>query len=264
MSAAGAPVTTEEVVTFCNHIYDRLRQVDSINDVCHILAEELSCFDIHDAVIAANFIARPHQTILGHNARSGNDSDITSNLPLIPNFFSETDGLCMDVWRHRGTHSKIYPWELWRDKELAKGDVNSIDSYNIRSAHGTYKGATIVAPASAARVVLHLTSLSKDPLWEFVFDKCDILIQNLMNVVLGIVTELLHKHTANSHERISLTPSQLDILKLYSIGFTQVKIAEIRGSSINTIKTHTSKILDLLGVRSTTAAVARAFEERLL
>jgi LuxR family maltose regulon positive regulatory protein len=62
----------------------------------------------------------------------------------------------------------------------------------------------------------------------------------------------------------TLTPRELEIMRLISKGYSNPKIASELVVTINTIKKHTSNIYGKLGVRSRTQAIARAHELNLL
>ena len=60
-----------------------------------------------------------------------------------------------------------------------------------------------------------------------------------------------------------LTPRQHDLLRLLAAGHTNSQIARRLGISAGTVRTHLENIYDKLGVSSRTAAVTRAFPDRL-
>jgi len=60
-----------------------------------------------------------------------------------------------------------------------------------------------------------------------------------------------------------LTPRQNDLLRLVAAGHTNTQIARRLGISEGTVRTHLENIYDRLGVSSRTAAVTRAFAERV-
>jgi DNA-binding CsgD family transcriptional regulator len=60
-----------------------------------------------------------------------------------------------------------------------------------------------------------------------------------------------------------LTPRQNDLLRLVAAGHTNTKIARQLGISDGTVRTHLENIYEKLGVSSRTAAVTRAFPERV-
>ena len=62
----------------------------------------------------------------------------------------------------------------------------------------------------------------------------------------------------------SLTPRELEIIRLIGKGYSNQEIAGELVVTINTIKKHTSNSYDKLGVRSRTQAVVRALELNLL
>ena len=60
-----------------------------------------------------------------------------------------------------------------------------------------------------------------------------------------------------------LTPRQTDLLRLLAAGHTNARIARRLGISEGTVRTHLENIYDRLGVSSRTAAVTRAFPNRV-
>ena len=60
-----------------------------------------------------------------------------------------------------------------------------------------------------------------------------------------------------------LTPRQNDLLRLLAAGHTNTQIARRLGISEGTVRTHLEHIYDKLGVSSRTAAVIRAFPDRV-
>jgi DNA-binding CsgD family transcriptional regulator len=60
-----------------------------------------------------------------------------------------------------------------------------------------------------------------------------------------------------------LTPRQNDLLRLLAAGHTNTQIARRLGISEGTVRTHLEHIYDKLGVSSRTAAVTRAFPDRV-
>lgn len=60
-----------------------------------------------------------------------------------------------------------------------------------------------------------------------------------------------------------LTPRQNDLLRLLAAGHTNTQIARQLGISEGTVRTHLENIYDRLGVSSRTAAVIRAFPDRV-
>jgi ATP/maltotriose-dependent transcriptional regulator MalT len=65
-------------------------------------------------------------------------------------------------------------------------------------------------------------------------------------------------------ERLGLTPRELEILELIASGLSNREIAERVSVSENTVKTHSSRVLDKLGARRRTQAVQRGKELRLI
>jgi DNA-binding CsgD family transcriptional regulator len=60
-----------------------------------------------------------------------------------------------------------------------------------------------------------------------------------------------------------LTPRQNDLLRLVAAGLTNAQIARRLGISEGTVRTHLEHVYDRLGVSSRTAAVTRAFPDRV-
>jgi DNA-binding NarL/FixJ family response regulator len=60
-----------------------------------------------------------------------------------------------------------------------------------------------------------------------------------------------------------LTARQTDLLRLLAAGHTNARIARRLGISEGTVRTHLENIYDRLGVSSRTAAVTRAFPDRV-
>jgi DNA-binding CsgD family transcriptional regulator len=65
------------------------------------------------------------------------------------------------------------------------------------------------------------------------------------------------------HPVPQLTPRQNDLLRLVAAGHTNTQIARRLGISEGTVRTHLEHIYDKLGVSSRTAAVTRAFPDRV-
>ena len=63
---------------------------------------------------------------------------------------------------------------------------------------------------------------------------------------------------------LGLTPRELEILELIAQGLSNREIAERVSVSENTVKTHSSRVLDKLGARRRTQAVQRGKELRLI
>jgi DNA-binding NarL/FixJ family response regulator len=60
-----------------------------------------------------------------------------------------------------------------------------------------------------------------------------------------------------------LTPRQKNLLRLVAAGHTNTQIARRLGISEGTVRTHLENIYERLGVSSRTAAVTRAFPDRV-
>jgi DNA-binding NarL/FixJ family response regulator len=60
-----------------------------------------------------------------------------------------------------------------------------------------------------------------------------------------------------------LTPRQKELLRLVAAGHTNTQIARRLGISEGTVRTHLENIYERLGVSSRTAAVTRAFPDRV-
>lgn len=63
---------------------------------------------------------------------------------------------------------------------------------------------------------------------------------------------------------LGLTPRELEILELIAAGLSNREIAEKAFVSENTVKTHSSRVFDKLGVQRRTQAAQRARELRLI
>ena len=60
-----------------------------------------------------------------------------------------------------------------------------------------------------------------------------------------------------------LTPRQWELLRLVAAGHTNVQIARRLGISEGTVRTHLENIYERLHVSSRTAAITRAFSDRV-
>ena len=60
-----------------------------------------------------------------------------------------------------------------------------------------------------------------------------------------------------------LTPRQWELMRLIAAGRTNIQIARHLGLSEGTVRTHLENIYERLGVTSRTAAVTRAFPDRV-
>jgi DNA-binding NarL/FixJ family response regulator len=65
------------------------------------------------------------------------------------------------------------------------------------------------------------------------------------------------------HPVPELTPRQIHLLRLLAAGHTNSQIARRLGISEGTVRTHLENIYERLGVSSRTAAVTRAFPDRV-
>jgi DNA-binding CsgD family transcriptional regulator len=63
---------------------------------------------------------------------------------------------------------------------------------------------------------------------------------------------------------LTITPRELEVLRLIANGLSNREIAETLYVSENTVKTHSSRVLDKLGAKRRTQAVQMAKEWRLL
>ena len=61
-----------------------------------------------------------------------------------------------------------------------------------------------------------------------------------------------------------LTPRQNELLRLLAAGHTNIQIARQLGISEGTVRTHLENIYERLNVSSRTAAVTRAFPDRMV
>ena len=66
------------------------------------------------------------------------------------------------------------------------------------------------------------------------------------------------------HDRLDLTPRELEVLRLVATGMTNREIAEDLYLSVKTIDRHVANVLSKLGVTSRTAATAYGYEHGLL
>ena len=66
------------------------------------------------------------------------------------------------------------------------------------------------------------------------------------------------------NETCHLTPQQLNVLKLLTLGLQNKEIADRMGLAVSTIKLHVSGILRRLNVRTRTAAVIKAQKQGLI
>lgn len=81
----------------------------------------------------------------------------------------------------------------------------------------------------------------------------------------GLVARLaLRDHRRDQMEALTLTPRQMEVLRLMARGLGNVQIAERLGLSHYTVKNHVHNILERLGVRDRTEAVAHAYRLRWL
>jgi NarL family two-component system response regulator LiaR len=65
-------------------------------------------------------------------------------------------------------------------------------------------------------------------------------------------------------ESLGITPRELEILELIAVGLSNREIAERVNVSENTVKTHSSRVFDKLGVSRRTQAVALGKQLRLI
>jgi|JI10StandDraft_1071094.scaffolds.fasta_scaffold288343_2 DNA-binding NarL/FixJ family response regulator len=82
--------------------------------------------------------------------------------------------------------------------------------------------------------------------------------------VAASVVKLLAKLTKPTSQPVSLSPRELDLLRLLVEGLTAKEIADRLQVSIHTTSTHTRNLFTKLGVHSRAAAVARALKDRLV
>jgi DNA-binding CsgD family transcriptional regulator len=85
--------------------------------------------------------------------------------------------------------------------------------------------------------------------------------------VLTLLRPHLHQAYLDAERRRHpvprLTPRQNDLLRLLAAGHTNTQIARRLGISEGTVRTHLENIYERLGVSSRTAAVTRAFPDRI-
>ena len=62
----------------------------------------------------------------------------------------------------------------------------------------------------------------------------------------------------------SLTPRELEVLRLLARGYSNQKIADTLTVTVGTVKNHVQHVIAKLGVSDRTQAVIRAFEERIV
>ncbi len=82
--------------------------------------------------------------------------------------------------------------------------------------------------------------------------------------VAASVVKMLAKLTKPAAHPISLTPRELDLLRLIVEGLTAKEIADRMQVSIHTTSTHTRNLFTKLNVHSRAAAVARALKDRMV
>jgi DNA-binding NarL/FixJ family response regulator len=82
--------------------------------------------------------------------------------------------------------------------------------------------------------------------------------------VAASVVKMLAKLTKPAAQPISLTPRELDLLRLIVEGLTAKEIADRMQVSIHTTSTHTRNLFTKLNVHSRAAAVARALKDRMV
>jgi two-component system nitrate/nitrite response regulator NarL len=82
--------------------------------------------------------------------------------------------------------------------------------------------------------------------------------------VAASVVKLLAKLSHPVGPPVSLSPRELDLLRLLVEGLTAKEIADRLGVSIHTTGTHTKNLFSKLNVHSRAAAVARALKERIV
>jgi DNA-binding NarL/FixJ family response regulator len=88
-----------------------------------------------------------------------------------------------------------------------------------------------------------------------------------MAAVLTLLRPHLHQACLDAERRRHpvprLTPRQNDLLRLLAAGHTNARIARRLGISEGTVRTRLENIYELLGFSSRTAAVTRAFPNRV-
>ncbi|MBX7117927.1 MAG: helix-turn-helix transcriptional regulator [Gemmatimonadaceae bacterium] len=85
-------------------------------------------------------------------------------------------------------------------------------------------------------------------------------------VVQEVVVEAPREFVRDARqvEALGLTPRELEILEFIAAGLSTREIAERAHVSENTVKTHSSRVLDKLGARRRTQAVERGKALRLI
>ena len=81
--------------------------------------------------------------------------------------------------------------------------------------------------------------------------------------IIGAIHQAYLDAERRRHPVPRLTPRQHDLLRLLAAGHTNSQIARRLGISAGTVRTHLENIYDKFGVSSRTAAVTRAFPDRL-
>jgi DNA-binding NarL/FixJ family response regulator len=82
--------------------------------------------------------------------------------------------------------------------------------------------------------------------------------------VAASVVKMLAKLTKPAAQPVTLSPRELDLLKLLVEGLTAKEIADRLQVSIHTTSTHTRNLFTKLNVHSRAAAVARALKDRMV
>lgn len=88
-------------------------------------------------------------------------------------------------------------------------------------------------------------------------------IREREDVAMGALRNLM-LDIAKADSKQALSPRQLEIVKLYAMGFSSPAIAKMLHIAMQTVRSHTRIVRTKLGVRSMTQAVAVAHRMGLL
>ena len=76
--------------------------------------------------------------------------------------------------------------------------------------------------------------------------------------------QLVGPHAARIGQRMSVTPRELAVLRLLSVGHQIAETAQLLGLGMETARTHLKKAQAKLGVRNRTHAVAQAMRLHMI